>query len=387
MSGIKSAAAVGLTLLANLALAQEVIINGVVQQDVFFYGQSPPVYPSPDAEGDGRWGDALSSARAIVARMTLEEKVNITGGFTNFTNGCGGNIPAIDRLNFPGMCLQDGPNGVRGTDFVNGYAVGIHVGASWNRNLTYARASAIGGEFRRKGATIALGPMVGPLGRIALGGRNWEGFSNDPYISGILAAETVKGIQDRGVIACTKHFVGNEQELLRNPRPDLSNRNKTIETSSSNMDDATMHELYMWPFADAVHAGTGSIMCAYQRLNNSYSCHNSKALNGLLKTELGFPGFVLSDWGAQHTGIASAMAGLDMVMPFGFRFWGPNLTEAVRNGSVPESQIDNMATRIMAAWYFVGQDSPDTPPLAIGMARSHLRPHTVVDARDPADDA
>lgn len=129
MSGIKSAAAVGLTLLANLALAQEVIINGVVQQDVFFYGQSPPVYPSPDAEGDGRWGDALSSARAIVARMTLEEKVNITGGFTNFTNGCGGNIPAIDRLNFPGMCLQDGPNGVRETDFVNGYAVGIHVGA------------------------------------------------------------------------------------------------------------------------------------------------------------------------------------------------------------------------------------------------------------------
>lgn len=129
MSGIKSAAAVGLTLLANLALAQEVIINGVVQQDVFFYGQSPPVYPSPDAEGDGRWGDALSSARAIVARMTLEEKVNITGGFSNVTNGCGGNIPAINRLNFPGMCLQDGPNGVRETDFVNGYAVGIHVGA------------------------------------------------------------------------------------------------------------------------------------------------------------------------------------------------------------------------------------------------------------------
>jgi len=128
-------------------------------------------------------------------------------------------------------------------------------------------------------------------------------------------------------------------------------------------------------------------VCAYQRLNNSYSCHNSKALNGLLKTELGFPGFVLSDWGAQHTGIASALGGLDMVMPFGFRFWGPNLTDAVRNGSVPESQIDNMATRIMAAWYFVGQDSPDTPPLAVGMARSHLRPHTVVDARDPADDA
>ncbi|KAK5080092.1 hypothetical protein LTS08_008746 [Lithohypha guttulata] len=365
---------------------QEVVVDGIVQEDVYFYGQSPPVFPSPETNATGLWADAISRARDMVARMTLDEKVSITGGIVNSTNGCGGNIPSVERVGFPGMCLQDGANGVRETDFVNGYASGVHVGASWNRNLTYARAHGFGGEFRRKGATVALGPMIGPLGRIALGGRNWEGFSPDPYLSGILVAETVHGIQDQGVIATTKHFVGNEQELLRNPRLDASNDNKTIEASSTNMDDQTMHELYMWPFADAVHAGTGSIMGSYQRLNNSYACHNSKALNGLLKTELGFPGFVMSDWFAQHAGVASALGGLDMVMPFGFEFWGDNLTEAVANSSIPELRVDDMATRVLAAWYLVGQDTVDIP-MAIGIPPSHLRQHPYIDARDPADDA
>ena len=132
--------------------------------------------------------------------------------------------------------------------------------SSWNRNLTYARAHGIGGEFYRKGITVALAPaVVGPLGRVAQGGRNWEGFSNDPYLAGILAAETVRGAQDQGVIACTKHFVGNEQEIGRNPLEARAANNKTIESLSTNFDDRTMHELYMWPFADAIHAGTSSI--------------------------------------------------------------------------------------------------------------------------------
>ena len=127
-------------------------------------------------------------------------------------------------------------------------------------------------------------------------------------------------------------------------------------------------------------------MCAYERLNNSYSCHNSKALNGLLKTELNFQGFVLSDWFAQHTGVASAMAGLDMVMPYGNMYWGPNLTNAVHNGSVPESQINNMATRIMAAWYLSHQDDPELPPVGIGVPADYGKPHPVIDARNPDDE-
>lgn len=112
-----------------------------------------------------------------------------------------------------------------------------------------------------------------------------------------------------------------------------------------------MHELYLWPFADAVHAGVGSVMCSYQNINGSYGCQNSKTLNGLLKTELGFRGFVLSDWYAQHTGIASANAGMDMVMPVDF-YWANNtLANAVKNGSMNSTRLDDMATRILASWY------------------------------------
>jgi beta-glucosidase len=137
---------------------------------------------------------------------------------------------------------------------------------------------------------------------------------------------------------------------------------------SSNIDDKTMHELYLWPFVDAVRAGVGSFMCSYQQVNNSYACQNSKILNGLLKGELGFQGFVVSDWGAQHTGAASAAAGLDMTMPgdtafnTGRSFWGTNLTLAVVNGTLPEYRIDDMCIRIMAAFFKVGR-TLDEPPI------------------------
>lgn len=102
-------------------------------------------------------------------------------------------------------------------------------------------------------------------------------------------------------------------------------------------------------------------MCSYQRINNSYGCQNSKLLNGILKTELGFEGFVISDWAAQHTGVASANAGLDVVMPDG-GYWGANLTTAVNNGSVTVDRLDDMVTRVLAAYYFTGQATSDFPP-------------------------
>ena len=124
-----------------------------------------------------------------------------------------------------------------------------------------------------------------------------------------------------------------------------------------------MHELYLWPFADAVRAGTGAIMCSYNFINGSYGCQNSYTLNYLLKNELDFQGFILSDWGAHHSGVSSALAGLDMSMPgdtsfdSGVTFWGTNLTVAVLNGTVPEWRIDDMVTRILASWYYVGRDT------------------------------
>lgn len=222
---------------------------------------------------------------------------------------------------------------------------------------------------------------VGPLGRVAEGGRIWEGVSVDPYLASKLVAQHIRGVQSNGVGTCTKHYIGNEQETDRNPT--INSQNETVESLSSNIDDTTMHELYLWPFVDAVHAGTVCIMCSYNRINNSYACQNSKTLNGILKTELGFQGYVVSDWYAQHSGVASAEAGLDMVMPSGLAFWGPNLTEAVQNGSIPEARLDDMATRILAAWYYTNQNN-GYPTRGVGMPASLSAPHEVVDARNPA---
>ncbi|KAF4636740.1 hypothetical protein G7Y89_g1329 [Cudoniella acicularis] len=377
MSSIRalSLALLALTGLVNVSSAVDNITS-----DTYFYGQSPPVYPSPAGTGTGTWVAAYEKAAALVAQMTLDEKVEHPTRFPA-PNGCSGNIPAITRLGFPGLCLQDAGNGVRGTDFVNGYPSGLHVGASWNKDLAYQRALAMGGEFRTKGVNIALGPVVGPLGRVSLSGRNWEGFSNDPYLCGSLAFETVSGIQANGVMTSTKHFIGNEQETNRNPMTNAAGQ--YVESVSSNIDDKTLHELYLWPFQDALHAGTGNIMCSYNRLNNSHGCGNSKILNGILKTELGFPGFVVSDWYAQHSGVGTALAGLDMAMPDSEGFWGSNLTAAINNGSVPLSRLDDMATRIIASWYQLGQDK-DYPTPGVGMPADLFAPHVAVDARKPS---
>ncbi|KAK3311704.1 glycosyl hydrolase family 3 C-terminal domain-containing protein [Chaetomium strumarium] len=169
-------------------------------------------------------------------------------------------------------------------------------------------------------------------------------------------------------MATIKHFVANEQEHFRQPW-----EWGLPHAVSANIDDRTLHELYVWPFADAVKAGVASVMCSYNQVNNSYACANSKLLNGILKDELGFQGFVMSDWLAQHAGVATALAGLDMTMPGdgltwanGDSLWGPQLTRAVLNGSVPVDRLNDMVTRIVAAWFQLGQDDeskfPRQPP-------------------------
>ncbi|KAL7895684.1 glycoside hydrolase family 3 protein [Trichoderma sp. SZMC 28014] len=371
MVAIKRAALLaGLAQLISIGAAQDAITD-----DSHFYGQSPPVYPSPEMVGGNEWEAAFQKAKLLVGQMTLEEKVNLTAGVTKDST-CSGNIPAIERLHFPGMCLSDAGNGLRNTDFVSGFPSGIHVGASWSRDLAFRRGTTMGGEFKTKGVNVLLGPVVGPAWRIVRGGRNWEGFSVDPWLSGQLVAQTVSGIQGQGVITSTKHYIGNEQETNRNPEGNIS-------AVSSNIDDKTIHEVYLWPFQDAVRAGSGNIMCSYQRVNNSYACSNSKTLNGLLKSELGFQGFVVSDWGAQHAGLATAKAGLDVAMPSDGGFWGDHLIEAVKNGSLPESRVTDMAMRVIASWYQFNQDQ-DFPKPGIGMPSNVLDPHEIVDARDPA---
>lgn len=233
------------------------------------------------------------------------------------------------------------------------------------------------------------------MGRHARGGRNWEGFGPDPYLAGVSTNASVAGIQSTGVQACTKHLVANEQELQRSSSIDNGTE---IEAISSNVDDRTLHELYLWPFADAVKAGTSTVMCAYNRVNGNYSCANSDILTGFLKEELAFPGYVVSDWYATHGTGDSANAGLDIEMPgnvsalAGPAYFGDLLLEAVNNGDVSIERLDDMAKRVMSPYFRLGQDDsfptvdPATGPVFLTYQYGHQSPlsayYPEVDARD-----
>ncbi|PHH64927.1 hypothetical protein CDD81_3784 [Ophiocordyceps australis] len=328
---------------------------------------------SATAIGGPSWPQAQSLASHLIHKMSLAEAANITYGFPHAST-CAGLSGSVPRLHFPGLCLHDAGNGVRAAELVSAYPAALHAGAAWDSKLAYQRAYYMGREFRAKGINLVLGPNAGPLGRTPLGGRNWEGFSVDPYLSGQLIAETVRGLQDAGVMANLKHWIGNEQETLRRPY-------HGIQAVSSNIDDRALHELYMWPFMDGIRAGAASVMCAYNRVNGSYACNSAYLLTHLLKHQLAFAGFVLLDWNAQHS-IDSANAGLDMVMPYKGA-WGDALLDAVRSGNVSETRLRDMATRILAAWFLVRQDGPNVPPPGFGMFNLSA-PHKPIEARVPA---
>lgn len=305
----------------------------------------------------GDWDAAYESANAAVAQLSLNDKINIVTGIGwNAGGPCVGNTAAIGSIGYPSLCLQDGPLGVRYGGSVTAFTPGIQAGSTWDRTLIKQRGQFIGEEAKGCGIHVMLGPAAGGLGKIPTGGRNWEGFGADPYLQGIATEETILGFIAAGVQPTVKHYIVNEQELNR-------------ETMSSNVDDRTMHELYLWPFADAVHANVASIMCSYNKINGTWACENDSILNGLAKEELGFRGYIMTDWNAQHSTVESAVAGLDLTMPGsdydgGSVLWGPALQQAVGSGSVSQDRVDDMVTRILASWYFYGQDQ-DYPPINI----------------------
>ncbi|KAG5358893.1 putative beta-glucosidase A [Yarrowia sp. C11] len=330
---------------------------------------TPDWYPTPEiGQVSNDWNNALDTAISLLSQLTLPEKVNITTGQGDGL--CGGNTGGVPRLGIKGLCLQDGPVGVRGADFVNAFPCQNAMAATFDRILTHQRGVAIGRQSRLKGVDVHLGPVVGPIGRHVAGGRNWEGFSPDPYLSGQLVFQAIQGVQEEHVLATVKHFVGNEQERFRQLDEWVGRFNFTRLKSeiSSNIDDRAMHELYMWPFADAVRAGVAAVMCSYNGVNGTNSCQNSDLLNGRLKSELGFQGFVMSDWFAQDSGVSNALAGLDMSMP-GLKLgasapWGGQLTRMVANGSLPESRLDDMVLRILTPLIYFGVDKESAPNFA-----------------------
>ncbi|THU81666.1 glycoside hydrolase family 3 protein [Dendrothele bispora CBS 962.96] len=312
-------------------------------------GEAPPVVP----DFEQAWDAAFEKARTFLQGFSLEEKVNVSTG-VGWQNGrCVGNIPANEEKGFPGLCLEDSPLGVRFGDFVTAFPTGIHAASTWNRELIRLRGLLMGREHRGKGVNVALGPMMN-MGRLAQGGRNWEGFGADPFLAGEAAYETILGLQHAGVQGCAKHYIGNEQEHKRT-------------STSSFIEDRTIHEIYAHPFMRSVMAGVASVMCSYNLINQTYACENDKTQNDILKREFGFRGYIMSDWQATMSTYGSVFSGLDMTMPgditfnSGDSYFGGNLTTYVQNNTIPSNRVDDMAERIIAAWFLLHQDSPDYP--------------------------
>ncbi len=300
-------------------------------------------------------GAAQQQADALVMQLTLTEKLSLVHGTDG---GYVGDVVGVPRLGIPALALQDGPAGVTQLDDVTAFPAPIALAATFDRELVELWGAAMGREQRTKGVAVQLAPMIN-LARVPAAGRNFESFGEDPYLCAELARATVAGIQSQRVIATAKHFVGNEQETDRT-------------SGTSEIDERTLHEIYYTPFEAAVAAGVGAVMCSYNRLGGVYACEHRAALTDL-KVGLGFSGWVMSDWGATHSAVAAANAGLDMEMP-GALWFGAELESAVRLGTVPEVRLDDMVRRILTSAARVGllEDPPIEAPLAVATSDEHV---------------
>ena len=228
------------------------------------------------------WGTAYNKAETSLAKLSQAEKIGIVTGVGWGKGACSGNTSPAQSIGFRALCLQDGPLGVRSAASITAFPAGIQVASTWDRSLMRDRGRGLGSQSKALGINVILGPVGGPLGQFANGGRNWEGFGSDPYLCGVAMENTIGGIQEAGAQACAKHFILNEQE-------------KNRETMNSVIDDRTLHELYLWPFAEAVRANVASIMCSYNKISGTWGCENQRMMNDILKKELGFKGYVLTD--------------------------------------------------------------------------------------------
>jgi beta-glucosidase len=248
-------------------------------------------------------------------------------------------VAGLPDRGIPEITVTDGPNGARGSALLGAGRVsalcvpcGSALGATWDPELVQRVGAVLGEETRTKSARVLLAPTVN-LPRSPLAGRNFECYSEDPLLTGKLAAAFVRGVQFRGVAATVKHLLGNEAEFERT-------------TISSDVDERTLRELYLVPFELAVAEGDVlSVMTSYNRLNGTWCAEDRRLLTDVLRGQLGFDGVVMTDWFAVASTVPAAEAGLDLQMPGPDRCYGAALAEAVRSGAVPEATLDAMARR------------------------------------------
>jgi len=282
--------------------------------------------------------------------MTIDEKVQLVHGALTAYNpgpiGQVGWIPGIPRLSIPDLGFEDGSVGV-GQSLGQSTALpsSIASAASWDLNLAYQYGTVIGKEMRAHGVNVNLGGNTNLIGREPRDGRTFETKGEDPLLAGSIAAAHNRGIQDQHVIAGMKHYAFNDQETGRT-------------TANVLIDERSMRESDLLAFEVGVKdSNAQSVMCSYNLVNSVYACENDHLLNGVLKGDWAFPGFVMSDWYATHSGVPAAVAGLDQEQPDGQFFVGgtaEGLKQAIQNGDMPAARLDNMVHRILRAIAAVG---------------------------------
>lgn len=296
---------------------------------------SAQVYKDRTATADARAEDLLS-------RMTLEEKIDYIGGFKGFY------IRGIERLDLPEIKLTDGPVGTHKDGRSTAYPAGVLSASTWNRELVYRLGEQLGRDSRARGVHILLGPGMNIL-RSPLCGRNFEYFTEDPYLNSRMAVQYVKGLQDQNVVATLKHYAANNQEWDRN-------------NVSSDIDERTLHEIYLPAFKAAIQeAGAGAVMDSYNPVNGEHATQNGYLNNTVLRDMWGFDGIVMSDWSATYDAVAAANGGLDLEMPRAKWMNREQLIPAIRDGLVSESTIDEKVRRILRIIFRFGFfDNPQT---------------------------
>mmetsp|Transcript_71999 Transcript_71999/g.154040 ORF Transcript_71999/g.154040 Transcript_71999/m.154040 type:complete len:911 (-) Transcript_71999:56-2788(-) len=290
---------------------------------------------------------AQKCAQKFVKTLSIAQKVSMLHGKTGGMGYAGYLEPkgVNSKQGAMRLTMNDGPQGYNGyQEIVWGKATQfpdlIAVAGSFDTEAAKRYGAAIAEEFKHKGCNVLLGPDVEVI-RSQLSGRTFETLSGeDPFLGSQLAQAYVHEVQKRGIIATAKHWLDNNQETDR--------QKVNVEVS-----DRAQHEIYMPSFKGAIDAGAGAVMCSYNKVYGEYACENSKLLRDLLRKDLGFKGFVVSDWGATHSAKGSLKGGLNVEMPEAQHY--SNVASLVENDDVPEDTIDELASQVLTSMYAAGQ--------------------------------
>jgi beta-glucosidase len=301
----------------------------------------------PGARASQQSSQAIESqVDAMLAKLTLEQKIELLGGEDNmFTH-------AMPSIGLPRLKMSDGPMGVRTWGPTTGYAAGIGLAASWDVNLARKIGVSLGYDARARGVNFLLGPAF-DIYRAPMNGRNFEYFGEDPYLAGQIAAHYILGVQSQDVVATAKHFDANNSEYDRHG-------------INAIFDERTLREIYLPAFEAAVKEGhAGAIMDSYNLVNGEHATQNKFLNLDVLKKDWGFRGILMSDWDATYDGVAAANAGLDLEMPFPRFMNAKTLLPAVNDGKVSEATIDDKVRRILRVALEFGFFKNDQQKLSI----------------------